>query len=134
MDIQNSPIPAWLKIVHDRDLAGLSAILAEDVVFFSPVIHTPQTGKALTAMYLAGAASVLLNGTFHYVREVIGEHDAVLEFMAEIDGVTINGVDIIKWNDEGKISEFKVMLRPLKAVSIIQEKMRAMLATRSSGE
>lgn len=126
MDIQKTPIPAWHKIINDRDLSGLSGILADEVVFFSPVMHTPQAGKALAALYLSAAGSILLNGTFRYVREIIGEHDAVLEFTADLDGVIINGVDIIKWNDAGKIIEFKVMLRPLKAIAKIQEKMAAM--------
>lgn len=123
MDSTTNPIAAWHKIVEDRDMSGLSDILADDVVFHSPVIHTPQAGKALTIMYLSAAAGLLLNGTFRYVREVIGPRDAVLEFMAKIDGITMNGVDLIKWNGEGKIIEFKVMIRPLKAIGKIQEKM-----------
>ncbi len=123
MDNTNNPITAWHKIVADRDMSGLSDILADDVVFHSPVIHTPQPGNALTIMYLSAAAGLLLNGTFRYVREVVGQQDAVLEFMAEIDGITINGVDLIKWNADGKITEFKVMIRPLKAINLIQNKM-----------
>lgn len=121
-----NPIIAWHQIVADRDMSGLSDILADDVVFHSPVIHTPQPGKALTIMYLTAAAGLLLNGTFRYVREVIGPEDAVLEFMAEIDGITINGVDLIKWNADGKIVEFKVMIRPLKAIDTIRQKMAEM--------
>ncbi|MEQ1920939.1 MAG: nuclear transport factor 2 family protein [Pyrinomonadaceae bacterium] len=123
MDTSNNPIAAWHQIVEQRDMSGLSDILADDVVFHSPVIHTPQPGKALTIMYLTAAAGLLLNGTFRYVREVVGSQDAVLEFMSEIDGITINGVDLIKWNGDGKIIEFKVMIRPLKAIETIRQKM-----------
>jgi hypothetical protein len=78
-------------------------------------------------MYLAAAFKVLGNETFRYVRELRSERDAVLEFELEIDGISINGVDMIKWNDAGRVTEFKVMLRPLKAVNLIHEKMGAML-------
>lgn len=108
-------------------MSGLSDILADDVVFHSPVIHTLQAGKTLTMMYLSAGAGLLLNGTFRYVREVIGPQDAVLEFMAEIDGITINGVDLI--NSDGKIIEFKVMIRPLKAIDTIRQKMAEMTQT-----
>ncbi len=120
---------AWHRIVEQLDMSGLSDILADEVVFHSPVLHTPQAGKALTIMYLSAAAGLLLNGTFRYVREVVGPQDAVLEFMAEIDGITINGVDLIKWNADGKIIEFKVMIRPLKAIDTIRRKMAEMTPT-----
>jgi hypothetical protein len=90
-------------------------------------VHTPQAGKALTRAYLAAAFGVFGNESFHYVREVVGERDAVLEFDVDIDGIRVNGVDMIRWNDEGKIVDFKVMLRPLKAVNLIHQKMAAML-------
>ncbi len=123
MEIENTPIPAWHQIVKNRDLSRLAEIIDDEAVFFSPVMHTPQVGKELVIMYLAAAGSVLLNGTFRYVREIIGERDAFLEFIAEIDGITINGVDIIKWNEAGMITEFKVMIRPLKAIAKMQEMM-----------
>ena len=88
----------------------------------------PQVGKPITTQYLAAALHVFGNDSFRYVREVVGEHDAVLEFMVEIEGISVNGVDMIKWNDAGQIVEFKVMLRPLKAVNLIHQKMAAMLA------
>lgn len=118
----------WHEIVRTRDVNGLGELLADDVVFYSPVVHTPQIGKAVTAMYLAAAVQVFGNDSFIYVREVIGESDAVLEFETEIDGIIVNGVDMIKWDADGKIVEFKVMLRPLKAVNIIHEKMAVMLS------
>lgn len=124
-------VNVWHKMIESRDIAGLDHLLSDDVVFYSPVVHTPQSGKTVTTMYLTAAYRVFLNDTFRYVREVVGEYDAVLEFIVEIDGVMVNGVDMLKWNDDGKLTEFKVMLRPLKAVNIIHEKMAAMLIGRS---
>lgn len=120
-------LAAWHDLVRTHDPRGLDALLADDAVFHSPVVHKPQVGKALTRMYLAAALQVFSNPTFRYVRQLAGERDAVLEFVLELDGISINGVDMISWNDEGRIVEFKVMLRPLKAVNLIHEKMAAML-------
>ncbi len=117
----------WHEIVRTRDARGLGELLAEDVVFYSPVVHTPQVGKAVTAMYLKAAMHVFGNETFRYVREIIGESDAVLEFKTEIDGITVNGVDMMKWNADGRITEFKVMVRPLKAINLIHEQMGRIL-------
>jgi hypothetical protein len=113
--------------MKQRDAQGLDALLADDAVFHSPVVHKPQIGKALTKMYLAAAFQVFGNDSFRYVRELRSEHDAVLEFELEIDGIRINGVDMIRWNDAGLVTDFKVMLRPLKAVNLVHEKMAAML-------
>lgn len=124
----SNPISSWHEIVRTRDASGLGELLADDVVFYSPVVHTPQNGKMITSMYLTAAVQVFGNETFRYVREVVGESDAVLEFETEIDGIAVNGVDLIKWNSDGKIIEFKVMVRPLKGINIIHEKMAAMLA------
>lgn len=121
------PITRWHRLVKDRDVAALDALLAEDAVFHSPVVHTPQVGKAVTRAYLAAALAVFVNDSFRYRRELYGEHDAVLEFEVELDGIAVNGVDMIRWNAEGRITDFKVMLRPLKAVTLIHEKMAAML-------
>lgn len=117
----------WHEIVRRRDASGISELLADDVVFYSPVVHTPQNGKAITSMYLAAAVQVFGNESFRYVREVVGESDVVLEFETEIDGIAVNGVDIIRWNADGKIVEFKVMVRPLKGINIIHQKMGEML-------
>jgi deoxyinosine 3'endonuclease (endonuclease V) len=122
------PIDAWHALVHSQDPAGLDALLADDAVFVSPVVHTPQRGKALTKGYLSAAFQVFFNPTFRYVREIRGAADAMLEFETQIDGVLVNGVDIIRWNDAGQIVEFKVMVRPLKAINLIHERMAAMLA------
>ena len=120
-------IAAWHKLLSTKDVSVLDALLADDAVFHSPVVHTPQVGKALTQRYLAAAFGVFGNETFHYVREVVGNGDAVLEFQVEIDGITVNGVDMIKWDSDGRIVDFKVMIRPLKAINLIHQKMMAML-------
>jgi len=117
----------WHKLVESRNARGLDALLADGVVFHSPVVHTPQAGKAITTQYLNAAFQVFFNESFRYVREIAGARDAVLEFQVEIDGIVVNGVDMIKWNDEGEIVEFKVMLRPLKAVNLIHQKMAGLL-------
>ena len=122
-----NPMAAWHRVVEGRDPAELDALLDDDVVFHSPVVFTPQRGKALTAMYLHAAFHVLNNETFQYLREVIGPRDAVLEFASVIDGVQVNGVDMIRWNDAGRIVDFKVMVRPLKAINMLHAKMAAML-------
>lgn len=122
-----SVIESWHNIVRTRDASGLNELLADDVVFYSPVVHTPQVGKAITSVYLSAAVQVFGNESFRYVREIVGESDAVLEFETEIDGITVNGVDMIKWNENGQIIEFKVMIRPLKAVNLIHQKMGEML-------
>ncbi|ROZ75666.1 nuclear transport factor 2 family protein [Ramlibacter sp. WS9] len=120
-------LAAWHRLVETQNANGLDMLLAENATFHSPVVHKPQVGKALTKMYLAAAFQVFFNPTFRYVREIAGARDAVLEFATEIDGIAINGVDMIQWDSEGRITDFKVMIRPLKAVNLIHEKMAAML-------
>ena len=118
---------AWHELVRTQNTKGLSSVLADEVVFYSPVAHTPQVGKMITLQYLSASFNVFVNDSFRYVREVAGPRDAVLEFQVEIDGINVNGVDMIKWDDEGKIVEFKVLIRPLKAINLIHQKMAAML-------
>jgi len=125
--MSSDPIAIWHRLVKARDVQGLDELLAADAVFYSPVVHTPQVGKAITKKYLTAAFHVFFNESFRYVRELGDKRDAVLEFELELDGISINGVDMIRWNDAGKITEFKVMLRPLKAVNLIHQKMAAML-------
>jgi hypothetical protein len=120
-----NPIAVWHRLAKTRDVGGLDALLADDAVFYSPVVHTPQMGKAITTKYLAAAFQVFFNESFRYVRELSSDRDAVLEFELELDGIKINGVDLIKWNDAAKIVEFKVMLRPLRAVNLMHQKMAA---------
>lgn len=125
-------IKNWHQLLNRRDTTGLENLLADDAVFHSPIVHTPQRGKDVTALYLSAAFQVLVNDSFHYVREVEGANDAVLEFAVVIDGVQVNGVDMIRWNAEGKITDFKVMLRPLKAINLIHQKMAEMLEALAS--
>jgi hypothetical protein len=120
-------LAVWHRLVQTRDAAGLDSLLADDVVFHSPIVHSPKAGKAVTTQYLSAAFKVFFNESFRYVRELSGSRDAMLEFQVQIEGITVNGVDIIKWNDDGRIVDFKVMLRPLKAINLIGEKMGAML-------
>jgi len=122
-----SPLQAWHDVVRSRDMDKLNALLADDVVFHSPVVHTPQRGKAITSLYLAGAMHVLNSEHFRYEREIVGERDALLEFVTELDGLQINGIDLIRWNEAGQIIDFKVMVRPLKAVNMVHQKMGEML-------
>jgi len=94
-------IATWHDVVAHRDVAGMADLIADDAVFHSPVVHTPQ--------------------------RVVGDRDAVLEFVVEVDGIEVNGVDMITWNDAGRIVAFKVMLRPLKAINLIHQKMAELL-------
>jgi hypothetical protein len=125
--MEEHPIAIWHRLVREQDPGGLDAWLDDDAVFFSPVVHTPQRGKQLAAAYLSAAFQVFFNPTFRYVREIVGASDAMLEFETEIDGVLVNGVDIIQWNEAGRVVEFKVMIRPLKAIQLIHQRMAAML-------
>jgi hypothetical protein len=125
--MHSHPVAVWHEILKHRDAAGLDALLDDAVVFHSPVVHRPQEGRLLTTLYLSAALQVFVNDSFHYVREVVGERDAVLEFMVTIDGIQVNGVDMLRWNDEGRLIEFKVMVRPLKAIQLIHQQMAAML-------
>lgn len=117
----------WHQLVETRDAAGLDRVLADDVVFHSPVVHTPQAGKPITTLYLTAALHVLNNDTFKYLRQVVSDNHAVLEFQTEIDGIRINGVDMITWGPDGRIIDFKVMIRPLKAINLVHKMMGDML-------
>lgn len=122
-----SPLERWHRLVEARDPAGLDGLLAEEVVFHSPVVHTPQVGRAVTARYLAAALQVFGNDSFRYLREIAGARDAALEFQVEIQGTVVNGVDLISWDDQGRIVAFKVLIRPLKAVNLIHQLMAGQL-------
>jgi hypothetical protein len=122
-----SALATWHRLVRTQDPAGLDELLAEDAVFVSPVVHTPQRGRPIAAAYLRAAFHVFFNPTFRYVREIVGPNDAMLAFETTIDGIVVNGVDILRWNDAGRIVEFKVMVRPLKAIQLIHARMAAML-------
>jgi len=125
-------IERWHEIAKSRDAAALGALeslLADDVIFQSPVVHTPQRGKAITLKYLSAALAVLGGEAFRYVGEWLSESSAVLEFVTTVDGLEINGVDMIGWNAEGRIDRFKVMVRPLKAINALHQAMGAKLAS-----
>jgi SnoaL-like protein len=126
------PIDAWHEFVESRDPGRLDALLADDVVFHSPVVHTPQRGKAITLLYLRGAMQVLGTPAFRYEREIRAERDALLEFSTQIDGIAINGVDLIRWDDAGRIVDFKVMVRPLKAINLLHRLMGEELTRQST--
>lgn len=123
------PIAGWHAYMRAPTIAGLDALIAEDCVFRSPAVHTPQVGKALTLKYLVAAAEVLGTRDFRYVGEWRAERSAVLEFECVLDGgIAVNGIDIITWNDAGMIVDFKVMIRPLKALNAVMPLMAALLA------
>jgi ketosteroid isomerase-like protein len=123
-----SALERWHRIIESRDITRLDDLLADDVVFESPAVHTPQQGKALTHKYLAAACVVLNNGSFQYVGEWHGEQSAVLEFKCQLGEVAVNGIDMIEWNAEGLITRFKVMVRPVKALQTLMPLMAAELA------
>ena len=120
-------IQRWIDILDNGRTDELEALLAEDAVFYSPAVFTPQEGRAKTLAYLTAAAKLFGDSDFRYVRKWYGDHSAVLEFVAELDGIHINGVDVIGWNDEGEIIEFKVLLRPLKALERVIPAMAQLL-------
>ena len=134
-------IENWHKHLHGELEGGLDSLLDDDCVFLSPIVFSPQRGKALTKMYLKAAGSTFEGGSkkaraaqsntgvknFGYTKEIMSGHHAVLEFESEVNGTYINGIDMITCNDEGKIIEFKVMIRPLKAIQMMHAQMAAML-------
>jgi hypothetical protein len=126
-------IARWHDLIRNNDVALLDDLLADDAVFESPVIYKPQLGMALTRMYLTAAAKLLNNGTFRYLNEWVTERSAVLEFESVVNGVTINGVDMIFWNEAGQITRFKVMVRPKKGMDVLQEAMMQLLAEATKG-
>ena len=138
-------IANWHAHIRGKFDGGLDALLAEDCTFYSPVVFTPQRGKEITKLYLGAAASTFDGPTgeqsdssstdakpqkenpFRYTKEVLAGNHAFLEFETELEGKYVNGVDIITCNDEGKIVEFKVMVRPLQAINMLHRQMGQML-------
>ena len=118
----------WYDYVKTHDRETLWDLLHPDVVFESPVVHTPQRGRDITFKYLSSAEQVLGGPGFVYTGEWRSDNGAVLEFEKEIDGIKINGVDIIRFNDQGRIAHFKVMVRPLKAINLLHRLMGEQLA------
>lgn len=129
-------IDTWHTFISGADPDALDRLLDDDVVFHSPIVYRPQEGKALTTLYLTAAAQTFpKEGTFTYTKQVLADDTAVLEFETTMDGKYVNGVDIIRCNDEGRIVEFRVMIRPLQAVNAVHQQMAAMLeAMQDSGE
>ena len=136
-------IERWHKVIAG-DPDGLDDLLADDVVFYSPVVFTPQEGKAVTKLYLTAAESTLGGGSearssgaerkFRYTKEILAGNQAVLEFETEMDGKYVNGVDLIRCDGDGRIVEFKVMIRPLKAIQAVHAAMGRMLEAMKSGK
>lgn len=120
-------LAAWHRYMLGNDAALLDELIADDAVFHSPVVHTPQEGREKVLMYLTAAGRVFGNGTFRYVRELVDGPEACLEFTCEMDGLTVNGIDLIRFDLEGRIVDFKVMVRPLKAIDIVWKKMAEQL-------
>lgn len=141
-----SVIERWHQHLRGELEGGLDELLADDVVFYSPIVYTPQVGKAVTTMYLAAALGTLVGDPadgdtegggsgrrFGYTKEIVRGDTAVLEFETSVEGKYVNGVDIIRCNDEGRIVEFRVMVRPLQAVNIVHEQMKAAIDASAAG-
>jgi hypothetical protein len=140
-------IARWHACLRGELHGGLDSLLHPDCVFLSPIVFTPQRGRDITKLYLAAAGSALAgasidaghgtptDGTptveagspFRYVKQILDGHQAMLEFETELDGKYVNGVDIITCDDDGMITEFKVMIRPLQAIDAVHGQMRAAL-------
>ena len=146
-------VDRWHRYLRGEFPDGLDTLLDDDVVFYSPIVYTPQRGKAVTARYLEAAAKALPGeapaagtGTgpgasatagatagFRYTKKVLDGDTAVLEFETSIEGKYVNGVDIIRCNEEGRIVEFRVMIRPLQAVDLVHRQMGATLERMAAG-
>ncbi len=122
----------WHHVMRSGNVSTLTDILHEDATFHSPVVHTPQMGKTKAMMYLTAAASLFDGTQFTYTREIFGDGQAMLEFTSVVDGIEINGVDIVSWDENDQITDFKVMVRPVKAVNKLWDKMGEMLEKQKS--
>lgn len=127
------PLERWHAIADARDAAGLGDLLAADCVFRSPAVHQPQEGRALTTAYLSAAIAVL-GPTLHYVREWYDDTSAVLEFHAELDGLTVHGVDMLTWGEDGRLTDFTVMVRPFSGLQKVIERMAAELSRQAGAQ
>jgi hypothetical protein len=125
----NATLKNWHTFLETRNPKILVELLSNDVIFYSPIVWAPQEGKQITILYLMAALEVFggEDSNFTYVKQVIDKNNFFLEFTTMIDGITVNGIDMIEVNDEGKIISFKVMIRPLKAINKVHEKMGEML-------
>ncbi|BBY06177.1 nuclear transport factor 2 family protein [Mycobacterium noviomagense] len=120
-------IQRWIDMIENSRTDELDTLLADNAVFFSPAVFTPQEGRDKTANYLKAAAKLFGGSDFHYVEQWYNEQSAILDFEATIDGIYVNGIDMIHWNDEQQIVSFKVMLRPLKALQTVIPAMAELL-------
>jgi SnoaL-like domain len=123
-----TPAQRWHAYIENHDKDDLWEMLHPDAVFESPVVHTPQRGREIVYKYLTSAGKVLGGEGFHYVGEWHGPNSMILEFMNEVNGIKIDGIDMITWDAAGLITHFKVMVRPLKAVNMLHQMMGAQLA------
>ncbi|QIX27792.1 nuclear transport factor 2 family protein [Nocardioides sp. JQ2195] len=112
----------WHELVESKDTSGLRDMIAEDAVFHSPAVHAPQEGRDLVHLYLTGAINIL-GPELSYVDEWTREDDAILEFRTVVDGLDVSGIDRITWDDDGRITEFTVMIRPVKALHAVINRM-----------
>ena len=123
MNTAKDLIQKWHQVLKNDDQGLLENLIADDAIFSSPVVFTPMEGKEITMMYLSAAGQSFNMEKFKYTKEIHDGMNSVLEFETYIDDISVNGVDIIEWNEEGKIVNFKVMIRPFKAVQKVQQKM-----------
>ena len=130
--MSNPGLARWHEFAKKSNPDTLDDIIADEAVFHSPIVHTPQEGKALVKMYLTAAGVVFFSDKFKYVGEWLSDDGVVLEFQTEMDGIKVNGVDMIRFDEAGQIIEFKVMIRPLKAINMVHQKMMAMLEQQNS--
>jgi SnoaL-like domain len=121
-------IDDWHRVARSGDCTALNGMIHEDAIFESPVVHTPQYGKAMTIKYLTAAVATINNPSAEFVGEWSGDNSVVVEFESEVEGIAINGIDMIRFDETGLITHFKVMIRPLKAVNLLHRKMGEMLA------
>ena len=144
-DNATTNLERWHQHIRGEYPGGLDALIHDDCVFYSPVVFTPQVGKELTRLYLQAAGNTFSDGEtgqlpgapgskFRYVREVASGNDVVLEFETEMEGKYVNGIDMITFDENGQITEFKVMVRPLQAVNVLHMKMKAMLESMQSAD
>jgi predicted nicotinamide N-methyase len=137
MSIRHPGLERWHQLFQTADpevqIRHLDALLHDDVVFHSPVAHRPVEGKMATALYLQAASRVLVNDHWRYVRELVDGRHAGLEFMTELEGTVINGIDLITFDDDAHIVDFKVMVRPFRAVEKLRDEMTKMVAALGPG-
>jgi len=142
-------VARWHQHLRGELPGGLDELLHDDVVFYSPIVYTPQQGKAITKLYLEAAGQTLpgldaagstpdapatSGGSFRYTKQILSGHEAVLEFETTVEGKYVNGVDIIRCDDQGRIVEFRVMIRPLQAVNLVHRQMAAMLESMKASD